>query len=99
MQKLLTLRDLLPILQVSEPTIRRWLAEARRGTGNFPKPINGFKRKLLFHPAEIERWAGCQQQPPPVAFESTTQRKKRHAAAMESLSRMGVNIKPNQGEA
>ena len=93
MQKLLTVQDLLPILQVSEATLRRWLAETRAGRGNFPKPITGFKRKLLFHSDDIERWAGCQQQPTPTAkTESPTQRSKRHTAAMNRLKSKGVRI-------
>ena len=95
MQALLTLQDLLPLLKVSEPTIRRWLAETRKGTGSFPMPINGFKRKLLFHPDEIERWAGCRQQPTPV-FESASQRSKRHTAAMKALEKKGVCIKQQE---
>ena len=58
MQALLTIRDLIPLLQVSEPTIRRWVSESRKGIGTFPKPINGAKRKLLFNPVEIETWMG-----------------------------------------
>jgi len=91
MQKLLTLQDLLPILRVSEATLRRWLAETRKGMGNFPKPINGFKRKLLFHPDEIERWMNSGQSPPPV-IESSSQRKKRHAAACLALQKHGINV-------
>ena len=93
MQSLLTLQDLLPLLKVSEPTLRRWLAETRKGTGSFPMPINGFKRKLLFHPDEIERWAGCRQQSTPVAkIESATQRTKRNNAALNRLRSKGVNV-------
>jgi len=99
MQALLTIQDLIPILRVSEPTLRRWLAESRKGTGNFPKPINGFKRKLLFHPDEIERWMGCRQHSTPVAkIESATQRAKRHNTAMDRLRSKGVNVPPKGEE-
>ena len=96
MQKLLTFRDLLAILQISEPTLRRWIAEARRGTGNFIKPVAGFKRKLLFRPEDFERWMKCHQQSTPVPnIESPTQRAKRHTAAMKSLANKGV-VLPSQ---
>jgi integrase len=62
METLLTIRDLQDLLRVSEATLRRWLAEARKGTGDFPKPVNGFKRKLLFRPVDVEAWAGYQRQ-------------------------------------
>lgn len=93
MQTLLTLQDLLPLLKVSEPTLRRWLFESRNGTGTFPKPINGFKRKLLFHPADIERWSGCSQQPTTAPkIESASARSKRNKAALASLRARGVNV-------
>jgi len=100
MQKLLIVQDLLPILQVSEATLRRWLAETRAGRGNFPKPITGFKRKLLFNPDEIEAWTAAGR-PPPVAVEPASQRSKRHAAAMKRLQSKGVRVpssKPLNGE-
>jgi ppGpp synthetase/RelA/SpoT-type nucleotidyltranferase len=97
MQALLTIQDLIPILRVSEPTLRRWLSESRKGTGNFPMPINGFKRKLLFHPDEIDRWMGCRQQSTPVAkIESASQRAKRHTAALDRLRQKGVNVPVKQ---
>jgi len=92
MQKLLTLQDLIAILQVSEPTIRRWLAESRKGTGSFPKSVNGYKRKLLFRPEDIEVWAAAGR-PPPVAIESASSRAKRNDAAMSALRKKGVGVK------
>jgi predicted DNA-binding transcriptional regulator AlpA len=97
MRKLLTFRDLLLILQISEPTLRRYIANARRGTGNFPLPVNdGFKRKLLFRPEDIESWlAAGRQQQPVHNFDTASQRSKRHSAAMKSLAGKGV-ILPSQ---
>jgi predicted DNA-binding transcriptional regulator AlpA len=93
MRALLTIRDLKALLQVSESTLRRWLAATRAGTGNFPWPINGFGKKLLFRPEDIEAWiaAGRQQQQVPN-FESASQRSKRHTAALKSLKQKGVKI-------
>jgi predicted DNA-binding transcriptional regulator AlpA len=97
MTKLLTLRDLMSILNLSEATLRRRIAESRAGIGDFPKPLTGFRRKLLFHPDDIERWAGCRQRAPPEV-ESATQRTKRHNAALERLRSRGVKIAPKQDE-
>ncbi|MDR0326861.1 MAG: AlpA family transcriptional regulator [Planctomycetaceae bacterium] len=92
MQKLLTLRDLMPILNLSEATIRRRISERRTGIGNFPKPITASKRKLLFHPDEIDRWANCQQSVPVAKIESPTQHQHRHTAAMNRLKSKGVRV-------
>jgi len=96
MKKLLTFRDLLDLLAISEATLRRRIAETRAGTGTFPMHVNfnGSKRKLLWNPADIERWVGCQQQTTPtLEIESASSRTQRHAAAMKSLARKGVNIR------
>ena len=99
MKKLLTLRDLLLLLNISEATLRRRIAESRNGAGNFPKPVDGYKRKLLFRPDDIEYWAGCCQQTAPVTkVESASQRSKRHATALERLRSKGVKVAPKQNE-
>jgi len=97
MKKLLTLRDLMLVLNISEATLRRRIAESRAGIGNFPKPVDGYKRKLLFRPDDIEYWAGCQQRAPPE-IESASQRTKRHSAALERLRSKGVKVAPKQNE-
>ena len=91
MKKLLTLRDLMLILNCSESTLRRRHAETLAGIGNFPRSVNGFGKKLLFRPEDIEAWAAAGR-PPPVAVESTSQRSKRHAAALKRLQSKGVRI-------
>lgn len=97
MRAFYTFQDLLAISRLSESTARRRLDESRKGIGNFPKPIDGFKRKLLFYPDEVERWATCQQQPMPVArVETETQRQRRHKIAMKALERKGVKTARTQ---
>ena len=91
MKTLLTLRDLMLLLNLSEATLRRRIAESRAGIGNFPKPVTGFRRKLLFRPEDIEAWAAAGR-PPPVAVESASQRSKRHTTAMKRLESKGVRI-------
>jgi predicted DNA-binding transcriptional regulator AlpA len=96
MQKLLTLKDLLLIIGVSEATLRRWIA-----AGIFVKPVTtGFKRKKFWNPADVERWMGSNRQsPPPVAkVESETQRQRRYKIAMKALERKGVKTARKQRE-
>lgn len=55
MDKLVTLQEVLELVRVSYPTIRRWL-NAR----TFPQPINGRGRKLLWTQSAIEFWMNRQ---------------------------------------
>jgi predicted DNA-binding transcriptional regulator AlpA len=89
MQKLLTFKDLLLILGVSEATGRRYIA-----ADDFPKPVSGIRKKLLFRPEDIERWVGCRDPPSGVQIESAAQRSKRHADAMDRLRAKGVKVSP-----
>jgi predicted DNA-binding transcriptional regulator AlpA len=102
-KKPLTFQNLLSDIPVSEATLRRLISDGRKGIGNFPLPITGSKRKLLFNPDDIERWMNSHRQSPPDAKveESATQRSKRHAAAMKRLESKGVrvaNSKPLDGK-
>ena len=94
MKTLLTLRDLMLILNLSDATLRRRIAESRAGIGNFAKPVTGFRRKLLFRLEDIESWAGSQQSAPVAKIESSTQRQRRHNAAVKRLQSKGVRV-PN----
>jgi len=98
MEALLTIQDVMYLLRVSEPTIRRWLAESRTGIGNFPKPINIMGRKLLWHPTDIEKWSNyspIQNAPPPPSPAATKQRNRKAVADLESL---GIRV-PGKGGA
>jgi predicted DNA-binding transcriptional regulator AlpA len=90
-QQFITLKQLMFIANISESTAHRRLKESRNGVGGFPKPIDGFKRKLLFSPIEVERWM-CSQQPhvPVAKVESETQRQRRHNMAIKALEKKGV---------
>ena len=98
----LTIKDICRIFHVAEVSVYRWVKEARLGKSQFPLPINGMlqgKRKLLWSRNAIIAFQNANSPQPPIVIESATQRKKRHTAAMDSLSRMGVNIHQSQGEA
>ena len=95
MKKLLTLRDLTLILNISESTARRRHAETLAGIGNFPRSVNVHGKKMLFRPEEVEAWAAAGR-PLPVAVEPASQRSKRHAAAMNRLKSKGVRVASTQ---
>jgi hypothetical protein len=92
MPKLLTFQDLLSEIPASESTLRREISNSRKGIGNFPLPISESKRKLLFHPDDIERWMNSHRQSPPsiAKVESETQRQRRYKIAMKALEQKGV---------
>jgi predicted DNA-binding transcriptional regulator AlpA len=60
MQRLLVVEEVLDLLRISRSSLDRLVRQARRegGTGTFPLPVQqGTKKKLLWHMADIERWA------------------------------------------
>ena len=68
MEQLWTLREVCVYMRCSEPTIRRWLAESRRGAGTFPLPVQEKKGgKLLFDPQALSRWVEDRQAMPKQA--------------------------------
>ena len=54
--ELLNIQQTADLLKLSVATIRLRLYERRRGVGNFPQPIGGFKRKCFWLRSEIERY-------------------------------------------
>lgn len=66
MKILLTLKELLPIVELSEPTIRRRVNEAKEGKGTFPLPISGCGdgKKCLWRREDIENWLNTQKPEP-----------------------------------
>ena len=65
MEPLWTLRQVCDYLKLSECSVRRRIAEARRGVSTFPLPVQGKKReKLLFDPIALRRWVEAQQVTP-----------------------------------
>ena len=98
MKKPLTFQNLLSDIPYSESTLRRLISDSRKGIGDFPKPITGFKRKMLFNSDDIQRWMSSQQQQPSSVekVESETQRQRRHKTALASLRAKGVKVAANQ---
>jgi transposase len=94
-QETLTVQDIMRIFHVSEATIYRWVAASRAGRGRFPLPIGGYKQKLCWSRDVIAAFQHGNNQPP-QQLESASQRKKRHAAAIASLRKRGVNINREQ---
>jgi len=78
------------IFHVSQPTVYRWVSEARAGKSQFPVPIFGYKRKLLWLKEAILAFQNKNNMPTQV--ESAKARSQRHAVAMRSLAAQGVSV-------
>ena len=86
---------LMELFDVSEATIRRWLAEARAGRSRFPLNIDmgrGKKGKLVWNRDDIIAFCQSADNPQPLAIESPTQRENRNAVAMRELEAAGVKV-------
>jgi len=83
------------ILRMSISTFDRQLSDAKQGKNNLPLPINSPGRRLLWSRKAIEEFINENSLParsPQV--ESPSKLKKRHAAAMQKLSKdHGVTVK------
>jgi predicted DNA-binding transcriptional regulator AlpA len=92
-QTVLHAGDIMRIFGISQPTLYRWIAEARAGKNEFPLPIgNGYKRKLFWSRDAIIGYQNASITPSPK-IESATQRKKRNTAAIDRLRQKGVSVK------
>jgi predicted DNA-binding transcriptional regulator AlpA len=90
-EPLLTITDVMKIFSISQPTVYRWLALARRGESRFPLPVGGRKQKLRWSRESILAFQNANN-PQPPNIESASERNKRHRAAMERLRSKGVKI-------
>jgi transposase-like protein len=91
-QPALGIKDIMRIFDISQPTVYRWVRDARAGKSTFPLPIgNGFKKKLLWSQDAIAAYQNAANAPTPK-FETTAQLKTRKTAAMERLRKRGVNV-------
>jgi predicted DNA-binding transcriptional regulator AlpA len=92
MEKLLTVRDVTNLLQISYSTLCRWL-----DAGTFPQPVNGRNRKLLWTEQSVVEWTNRQSTPvnsTPLPNVSPSQQKRetkafqqRQEAAKQTLER------------
>ena len=97
-EPLLTIKEIMAIFRVSQPTIYRWLVEARAKRSQFPLPIKGQKKqKLLWSRESIESFQNASSPAHEPKIESASQRKKRHNAAMGNLKKNGVKTKQSSG--
>ena len=88
MERLLTVREVTELLRISYPTLYRWLK-----AGTFPQPINGRGRKLLWHPADVERWSNYRQPDSGASARSKLNAKswkQRQESASARLSQHGI---------
>ena len=54
--KLLTIQEVAELLEFSIPTIRRYIAKARRGKSRFPLPFTPAKAQARWRLEDIENW-------------------------------------------
>jgi predicted DNA-binding transcriptional regulator AlpA len=62
---LLTVADIRSIFGVSRVSVYRWVSEARAGKSQFPEPLFGYKRRLLWSRSSIVQF--CESQPQTMA--------------------------------
>ena len=93
--------ELTQTLGISLATLYRRLAESRKGIGTLPLPINmggnngGRKRRLLWSRdvvMEFLQQRNSEAPQPSLNFMSEAERRKRNAAACQSLKAKGVKL-------
>ena len=77
------------MLDCSVATVRRWLAEARRGERRFPLPLNRPYSQNVWRLEDIENWTEN-----PVESQKRTGRQKmiQRRSEVVGLSRHGIQI-------
>ena len=102
-EPVLHIKQIMAIFGVSQPTIYRWLAEARAGKSLFPLPLNGLKRKLMWNATDIEQYMHSRSAPQvPVVSNSKQERRAakelraRNESAQKALAeRHGIFLNSN----
>jgi predicted DNA-binding transcriptional regulator AlpA len=102
MKRFLTVAEVLDLLQISRPTLGRYVKLARQGASDFPLPVQtGAKTKRLWNPAAIEQWSEYRQStlattatiiPSPLKETKLMRERRAHTEAI--LSRHGIALKP-----
>jgi predicted DNA-binding transcriptional regulator AlpA len=100
MERLLTVAEVLDLLQISRPTLGRYVKLARQGESNFPLPLQtGAKTKRLWLPAAIEQWSECRQSTPVTTAtailspsKQAKAKQKRQAQTAAILVEHGINV-------
>lgn len=98
LEPLLTVGDLMVFFLVSRVTIYRWNRLAKEGKSRFPLPVGDTKQGLRWSREAILAYQSANNLQSARNIESVSQRKKRHAAACESLRRHGVKINNNSNK-
>jgi predicted DNA-binding transcriptional regulator AlpA len=106
MEQLLVVDQVLDLLQISRPTLDRYIRLARNGELAFPLPIQmGAKRKRLWNAQSIEDWASYRHKPSVMAVAVNTTKQSRKAAkdfnerqqrAAAILAKHGITNNSNQ---
>ena len=95
--KIFVIEDVMELLRVSRPTIYRWLAARRKGTGNFPLPISEVGHNHRWLGTDIEQYIKSKTVPqPPVHVVSPSKqakkRQERREATSAALEKHGIFV-------
>ena len=106
MQRFLTVAEVLDLLQISRPTLGRYVKLARQCESDFPLPIQtGVKTKRLWNPVAIEQWSECRQstpvttataRPSPSKMTKSMQERRAHTEAI--LAGHGITLNSTKKE-
>ena len=95
--------DIKSIFGVSQPTVYRWLADARAGKSLFPLPLGGHKQKLCWSRESIEAFMQPKNVPQPANIASPMKQKQknktlqqRQEAIQRGMERHGITNHYNQ---
>jgi len=91
MMTLLNICEVAKYMRCSVNTIRRRIADARKGESTFPLPIHGSRKRGLWRQEDIELWS---EAPPPDAhcIESPTVRNRRLENTRKQLRKLGLKF-------
>jgi len=103
----LKVQDIMKIFGISQPTVYRWIAASRTGTGNgFPLPIGSYRQKLSWSRESIEEFMQSKNVPQPLVNTSSPSRQKarqvktvqeRSVAVEQALARHGISTSNKKG--
>jgi len=85
----LKISEVAELLRCSVPTVRRWLAEARRGERLFPLPLNQPRSQNLWRREDIENWT---ENPAKSPSKSMHQKKVQRRSEIAGLARHNINV-------
>ena len=96
-KKLLSIQDVAAELQVSVSSIRRRIAESRKGLSTFPSSVFGQNRKGLWRKEDLELWVEGGQDVSNIPHIESPAAVKRHLKTVHNdlLREFGIDLTGN----